>query len=310
MKVISRNDVERLKHLPIEQVAARLGLKVTKHRCLCPYHADSRPSLSFHTRWNVFKCWSCDAKGGVIDLAMHVLNKNFRETCLWLADNHNIYLPDESATPPQKKVPAFEATQYERYFARPYLNNEARKFLFEERRLDERVVKWCRLNSWTDRTGVCWLQTPYYTQERVLTGVQLRRITPRHEVPRFLFPPGCECHIYNRPVLNLLQPHEPLYITEGCSDCWAMLSAGHKAIAIPSATLLKPEDLQSIGKRDLHIYPDKDEAGEKLYRQLVQVANQLGASLTRHELPEGCKDFADYWKQKKSYYLKTEKNEN
>ena len=35
-----------------------------------------------------------------------------------------------------------------------------------------------------------------------------------------------------------LRPGEPLYITEGCSDCWAMLSSGRKAVAIPSATTL------------------------------------------------------------------------
>ena len=36
------------------------------------------------------------------------------------------------------------------------------------------------------------------------------------------------------------RPDDELWITEGCSDCWAMPSAGHKAIAIPSATLLSP----------------------------------------------------------------------
>jgi len=42
------------------------------------------------------------------------------------------------------------------------LNEEARRFLFEERRLDARVVRWCRLTSWKDRQGVPWLQIPYY----------------------------------------------------------------------------------------------------------------------------------------------------
>lgn len=36
------------------------------------------------------------------------------------------------------------------------------------------------------------------------------------------------------------RPDDELWITEGCSDCWAMPSDGHKAIAIPSATLLSP----------------------------------------------------------------------
>ena len=47
----------------------------------------------------------------------------------------------------------------------------------------------------------------------------------------------------------------------------------------------------------LHIYPDQDEAGERLYRQLTGVCTQLGFALIRHQLPEGCKDFSDYYQR-------------
>ena len=157
----------------------------------------------------------------------------------------------------------FEASRYERFFEHPWLNDEARHFLYNERRLDPRVVSWCRLTSWRDKQQVPWLQIPYYDREGRLVGVQNRNLTPskppRGEAsetpslgragegsPRFRFPQGSQCGIYNLPVLNLLKPGEPLFITEGCSDCWAMLSAGHKAIAIPSATLLTREDVELL----------------------------------------------------------------
>ena len=38
-----------------------------------------------------------------------------------------------------------------------------------------------------------------------------------------------------------------------------------------------------------------DEAGERLYRQLLNAANEIGACLIRDELPEGCKDFGQWW---------------
>ena len=72
----------------------------------------------------------------------------------------------------------FDASRYERFFERPWLNDEARRFLFEERRLDPRVVRWCRLTSWTDRHGTPWLQIPYYDREGKLIGVQNRNLTP------------------------------------------------------------------------------------------------------------------------------------
>ena len=115
--------------------------------------------------------------------------------------------------------------------------------------------------------------------------------------PRFRFPQGSECGIYNLPVLNLLRPGDELYITEGCSDCWAMLSAGHKAIAIPSATLLKKKDAEQLSIIHCqlsivpHMYPDRDEPGERLFLQL----RELLPNLQHHQLPPGCKDFSEYY---------------
>jgi hypothetical protein len=201
-----------------------------------------------------------------------------------------------------------------RFFERPWLNDEARRFLFDERRLDPRVVRWCRLTSWKDSQGVPWLQIPYYDREGRLVGVQNRNLV-KGASPRFRFPSGSQCTIYNLPVLNLLKPGDELWITEGCSDCWAMLSAGHKAIAIPSATLLKRRDIELLraltgppsnspeGENQkasprgglegvsFHMYPDRDAPGERLFMQLKEVLPQL----VHHQLPPGCKDFSDYY---------------
>ncbi|MBR5393756.1 MAG: hypothetical protein IK144_01580, partial [Bacteroidaceae bacterium] len=184
---------------------------------------------------------------------------------------------------------------YARFFEHPWLSEAARKFLFEERKLDERVVRWCRLTSWRDRQGINWLQIPYYGREGKLIGIQNRNLGG--SAPRFKFPRGSECSIYNLPVLNLLKPGETLFITEGCSDCWAMLSSGHKAIAIPSATLLKRKDVEQLSiinsqlSIDFGMYPDNDAPGERLFLQLKEVL----PSLVRHQLPPGCKDFSEYF---------------
>ena len=76
-----------------------------------------------------------------------------------------------------------------------------------------------------------------------------------------------------------------------------MLSAGHKAIAIPSATLLHPEDVKML--RDLSqllettfaMYPDQDQPGESLFMQL----KALLPGIVHYQLPAGCKDFAEYF---------------
>ena len=244
---------------------------------------------------------------GPIDLVMRHLNLDFKAACRWLADEHNIILEEwKPQTSDISHQTSFDASRYARYFDHPFLNEPARKFLFDERRLDPRVVRWCRLTSWTDKQGTPWLQIPYYDRSGRLTGVQNRNLAPSNlpqkgeASPRFRFPQGSRCGIYNLPVLNLLRPGEPLFITEGCSDCWAMLSAGHKAIAIPSATLLTRQDIEMLSSLPsqpggdgggFHMFPDRDAPGERLFLQLQKVL----PTLQHHQLPPDCKDFSDYY---------------
>ena len=314
--MMDKIQLQKLRDLPIEGVAERLGLRVCRHKCLCPFHDDHKPSLSFSVRRNTFRCWSCGESGGTISLAEKMLGKGFLEACRWLADEHNVILTEykPSETKPSKP---FDASRYARYFEHPFLNDEARHFLFEERKLDPRVVRWCRLTSWRDRQGIPWLQIPYYNKEGALVGVQNRNLslTLEGEVgggsPRFRFPEGSECGIYNLPVLNLLQEGEPLYIAEGCSDCWSLLSAGHKAIAIPSATLLKRKDVEILRGLNsspggggwegapFHMWPDNDTPGERLFLQLKEIL----PGLEHHQLPPDCKDYSEF-------FLKTKRENN
>ena len=339
--MIDKSDIAKLKELPIESVAERLGLRVERHRSLCPFHDDSHPSLTFDVRRNRFKCYVCDAHGGAIDLVEKKLGLGFKDACRWLANEHNVILETPSpltSHPSSNSLTShpspFTPEKYAKYFEKPFINQAAGEFLFEKRHIDPRVVRWCRLTSWKN-----WLQIPYYDIEGHLTGVQWRNLaclegtTAKRSVtggealglrleaatlsnpvrsagvtkqesesgwkpvPRFRFPYGSQCHIYNLPVLKLLKPGEELWIAEGCSDCWSLLSSGHKAIAIPSATLLKPKDLDPIIQSSsslslsLNMFPDADIPGEKLFLQLKASLPQL----IRHSLPAGNKDYSDYY---------------
>lgn len=327
--MLDKSTTQRLRSLPVEAVAERLGLRVVRHKSLCPFHDDHHASLSYSTSRNTFRCFVCDARGGTIDLVMRHLNMSFPDACRWLANGTNIILDTYRPRTPTADRPArpFDAARYARLFEHPWLSDEARTFLFTERRLDPRVVSWCRLTSWTDRQGTHWLQTPYFDASGQLIGLQNRNLdygkqkgdegeetgadnkqgqavdgkqgqgSECREAPRFRFPYGSRCTVYNLPVTAMLRPGEPLFITEGCSDCWAMLSASHKAIAIPSATLLSQADkalLRDLAQRlgtSFHMFPDCDAPGERLFMQLREVL----PGLQHHQLPVGCKDFAEYY---------------
>ena len=330
---MEKYEILKLRDLPIEKVAEQMGMKVEHHKALCPFHDDHHASLSFNTRKNNCRCYVCMGDSvGTIDLVMKYLGKDFLSACRWLAEEHQVQLEEDrkreasssSSSPgasssggssPEDnsggfssgKSSSFDASRYARFFEHPWLNLAARRFLFEERKIDERVAAWCRLTSWTDKKGVNWLQIPYFSTEGKLIGIQNRNLDYKkgESTPRFRFPYGAKCSIYNLPIVRGMAPDEQLFITEGCSDCWAMLSAGHKAIAIPSATMLKPDDkkwLAEIGsqlKIEWHMFPDKDAPGESLFLQLKEIL----PSLVHHQLPPGCKDFSEYYLKEKTEFI-------
>lgn len=226
---MDKDEIQRLRDLPIESVAERLGLTVNYHKALCPFHADRHPSLSFYRSRNTYRCFVCGAHGGVIDLAMQLLNKNFPDACRWLGGNSELRQSGNSETRKDgnsetrnfgnsetrkssevskcrsveipkcrsSEVSSFRSSEYGRFFEHPFLNDLAIDFLYTKRHLDARVIRWCRLNSYTDRHGIHWLQIPYYDIDGKLIGVQCRHLgnptirqfgNPKSrssEVPRF-----------------------------------------------------------------------------------------------------------------------------
>lgn len=313
--MLSDYDIQKLRALPIESVAERLGLRVSRGRCLCPFHDDTRPSLMLRRDRNSYHCFVCGTGGsGPIDLVMKYLNKTFIEACYWLANEHNVIItadhnrhPSGTKHHPSPAGTGIDLAHLECLIARRTLTAEARRFLFDERRIREDVVAELGLSSISMPVpmsgNLCegWfnapsLLIPYRDMNGKLLSVQARYLGKEKGRPRFQFPRGSKCSIYNLPVLRTLADGEPLFVTEGASDCMAMLSAGHKAIAIPSATLLKPEDVAMLKSvktlTNIHICPDRDRPGEALALDLKQHFPQI----MRHQLPEGYKDFGDYWK--------------
>ncbi|MDY3847741.1 MAG: CHC2 zinc finger domain-containing protein [Prevotella sp.] len=312
-------DIERLKAIPIIGVAERLGMEVRGHKARCVFHSpDRHPSLRLDEKKGTCHCFVCGRHANVIDLVMHVMNISFVEACKWLADGNSTYACAYDHATAVNKNESTAATvdlpHLTRLTENPQLNDEAQRFLFEERRISPEVAARMRLGSLTrdvpmsGRLSDGWfnapaLLIPYFSIHGELVSVQARYLGIEKK-PRFQFPKGARTILYNAPQLALLQPGDRLSIAEGVSDCLAMLSSGRKAIAIPSATLLSPEDRLMLGEAaarlggqmEWEMWPDNDRAGSELCRQLALLATDLHITLHHHRLPEGCKDFGDYWK--------------
>lgn len=190
---------------------------------------------------------------------------------------------------------------YQQMFRQMHLSESGQRFLFEERLLSPEALKVCQIVS--TEQSVCMARVgcgvfdgpslifPYFDQEGRLVSVQSRYLGKKKEIPRFKFAPGSHRMIYGLDRLKDYPPDEPLLITEGPSDCWTALTLGIHAIAIPSATLFDRSFQALLTGRNLHIFPDQDEAGLSLYFELKKAL----PSLVYHQLPEGCKDLSEYY---------------
>lgn len=139
---------------------------------------------------------------------------------------------------------------------------------------------------------------PYTDEEGNVMNIQTRYLGTNQKAHRFQFLPSSPISIFNKPILKNITNDEPLYISEGITDCIALLSSGRKAVAIPSATLLNDADIRLLAPNNLYMYPDNDKPGELLYKNLSEKLDVFGTLVMKLELPKDCKDFSDYYNSK------------
>lgn len=300
-------DLEKIKDVAIEDVAVKLGMRVVRHTALCPFHADKVASLHFHKDRRHWKCFACEKGGDQIALVMEYLGFCFTRACEWIekemvgAECHSLTCDGYTVRSNVAKVAEVDLQYLEWVVEKPQLTDAARRFLFGERMISEEVIGRLGITSidkplpctrWGNNFFAPGLLIPYRDRQNRLLTVQGRALNRTDESqPRFRFPSGSHCPVYNLPVLEELGEGEELWIAEGCSDCWALLSSGKKAIAIPSASLLMDSDIEPLKKLNLHMSPDNDAAGSRLFSQIKALLPQT----VLHRLPDGIKDFCELW---------------
>lgn len=136
---------------------------------------------------------------------------------------------------------------------------------------------------------------PYYDKDGTLTGLQSRYLGCNSDAPRFQFVSTQKVRVFNMPIINSMKYGDDLYISEGITDCLALLSSGKKAVAIPSATILPLEDLMNLSVFNLYMYPDQDDTGRKAYTALRRYFINHYALLKEKDLPVGVKDYSEYY---------------
>lgn len=100
----------------IIDVAKYYGINVNRNnKCLCCFHKEDTPSMSFSEEKQIFKCFGCGEGGDVINLVSKILNISPLDAAKEINNKFNLGLSSEIPSKENKeKLEAFKKMQEER----------------------------------------------------------------------------------------------------------------------------------------------------------------------------------------------------
>ncbi len=204
------------------------------------------------------------------------------------------------------------------------LTYDAQYFLFEKRKLNKEIIYRIGIKALDDSREIsrkAWrkfgedrcstsglfgengylsfwtpcLIFPYRDVNGELLGLQSRYIGDCKKAPRFQFLSRQKSHLFNMRVFEKLKKNQELYITEGVTDCLAMLSSKKNAVAIPSATIIPEDDLPLLNGYKLIMMPDNDDAGWNGFMKLHHSLARFGIRIFKEDIPAMYNDYGEWY---------------
>lgn len=104
----------------MRQAAEMYGLNVNiAHKAICPFHADTNPSMHIYPGQGGWYCFVCNQGGDVIDFVKRLFGLSFRDAMAKLNTDFQLGLPlTDDLTEDQRKVAARLARQRRKEYER------------------------------------------------------------------------------------------------------------------------------------------------------------------------------------------------
>lgn len=143
-KVIDASDIVQIigEYIPLEK-------KGNDFKGLCPFHNDSNPSLSVSPTKKVFKCFSCNTAGNVVQFVQKIENISFVEALKKVATKSGITLnikenPQEVRNAKYYQIMNQASETYEFYLKNTIEGKKALEYL-NKRNMNEDIIKRFRI---------------------------------------------------------------------------------------------------------------------------------------------------------------------
>lgn len=159
---MSNELVEKIHKIDIVEVIKnylQLFKKGNNYLAICPFHGDTKPSLTINSQKNIFKCFACSTGGDAIKFVMLYKNLNYQEALIEIAQQLNL---DEKLITKYKDSNSFENQRFYNLnsnyleFCQSFLNNKENDNILDylrNRGIDDEIINTFKIGFNPNKTG-------------------------------------------------------------------------------------------------------------------------------------------------------------
>ena len=249
-------------------------------RGLCPFHEDSKPSLSVNLRTGMYHCFACGASGNYIQFVAQKYGISSK-------DAYKKILDDNGLGTAKKAVSKAAASG----------GYSVAEYAMEKRLPVEWLKEHCQMSPGKDKSGP-YLKIPYMGtdgQERTF-----RKRYPKGASKRFAWKYGAgdQLCMYGMWRMESIRENGFVILVEGESDSQTLWNMGFPALGIPGANMFKTEWANDLSGLVLYIHVEPDKGGETFYQTMMRKLSDAGFEGTIKTFsvgPLGVKDPSELW---------------
>ena len=268
----------------------------------CPFHNEKTPSFMVSPNKQIFKCFGCGKGGNVITFMQEIERIDFRDAAKELAKQANIDLAKYQIDPhkyddrndEKEKIKRIHKLTQKFFVDQLEKNPTAKKYLIEQRKLDEKTIKefgiWYAPDShyaliqemkskgFSDKdlieaslakkSQTWWdiysffkhrITFPIYDTMNNIVGFSARIVDP-NDKPKYLN--SAEHKAFQKSQLlyglnrakNQIKEHDALFIVEGQMDVIGLARIGYHLGVATCGTALTPEHLKLIKRYTENVF--------------------------------------------------------
>lgn len=246
---------------------------------LCPFHEDSKPSLSVDLKTGMYHCFACNAEGNYVGFVAEKYGLSTK-------DAYKKILADNGLETGKKAVSTVA----------PQGNYSVAEYAMEKRLPVEMLKTECRMETGRDKTGP-YIKMPYMDEG----GEELtfRKRYPKGAAKRFSwkYGEGIPC-MYGTWRLPKIREQGYVVLVEGESDAQTLWVMDIPALGVPGATTFQSEWSDHLKGLTVLLHVEPDRGGEAFYQKMMRKLSDGGFEGTIKTFtvgPLGVKDPNELW---------------